>query len=243
MPQILLEGTRRQTPGYCSDVSADDSIFDLLAVTDETQYDQSFVDYMSNFDLNGFYNDSDVVCSVIDGGDKDVISNNEVGVGDDNDSSVLCSVIDDDNKDVSSGNEVGVGGDNDSDVVCIDIDDGTDDVRIDIFDDAGDVMENRFDGAGEVIIDNVDGIDSVRCDDADGIVLGDDLSDSSEAEDAGDDYVIISSDDDDGIMAISNERVVTVTFVMTFRKTTRYIHGGITNTKVTVEKGCFVHSQ
>ena len=100
---------RWQTPGYYNDVSADDNIFDLLAETDGTQYDQSFADFGPNFDLNGFDNESDFVCSVIDDGAEDVGSDNEVGVGDINDSDVVCSIIGDGAEDVSNDNEVRAG--------------------------------------------------------------------------------------------------------------------------------------
>ena len=88
-----IRGDRRQTPGYYGDVSADDSIFDLLAETDGMQYDQSFVDHVSDFDLNGFDNDPDVVYSVIDDGAEHVRSDNEVGVGDDNDFDVVITIL------------------------------------------------------------------------------------------------------------------------------------------------------
>ena len=50
------------------------------------------------------------------------------------------------------------------------------------------------------------------------------------------DDVIIVSDDDEGTVAIPNETVLLETFVVTVRKRTRFINGGVTDISVSCEK-------
>ena len=71
---------------------------------------------------------------------------------------------------------------------------------------------------------------------------GDDVHDS-DMSDTVDSNVILISDTDEQAVAIPDEKVLVQTYVITVRKRTRYINGGVIDTKVQIERDYYQHNE
>ena len=221
-------GDVRVESQYYEDISEDDSILDLLAEADVMESQESVEDFISNVELQEFSSEEEVSDEVISGGKVDAA--NSVFEGE-TEAADKCDY----SEEIYSENAENYPVDIDS-VDPVDLDSVD---PVDTNGTAGDshesVHESEYDSDKSSVSDNSEkfGDNSGFSDyDMEEISLCGDIPDNvSENDD-----VIIDSDDDEGTVAIPNKTVLLETFVVTVRKRTRFINGGVTDISVSCEK-------
>ena len=260
--ECAINATRGDQPpvsSYYEDISEDDSILDLIAEADNIPYDQNFDNSVSSFDLNGLHRDEQTQ----NAGNKidykmDSVADDDTGYNFDDYLDVSEEVtvsVDEARDDSTGGDSVSVNSEpKNAEEVAISVDEARDDSTgsdsVSVNSEPKNESSYNGDNSGEdndlsdicdeIILEDEPG-DSDFSDNDDG-QEGDD-SHGSDTSDTGDSDVILISDTDEQAVAILDETVVIQTYVITVRKRTRYINGGVMDSQVQVEREYYQHNE
>ena len=259
--KCAINATRGDQPpvsSYYEDISEDGSILDLIAEADNIPYDQYFDNCVSSFDLNGLHRDEQTknAGSKIDY-KMDSVADDDTGYNFDDYLDVAEEVaisVDEARDDSTGGGSVSVTSEpKNAEEVVISVDEALDDSN------GSDSVSVNSEPKMKVVImviilekimilvifvmilflrkqgdsDFSDNDDGQGGDDGHGI-------DTSDTEDSD---VILISDTDEQAVAILDETVLIQTYIITIKKRTRYINGGVMDAQVQVERGYYQHNE
>lgn len=210
---------------YYDDESADDTVFDLIAERDNAEYKQRYVDTIQHFD-NSVFKDHR---SVQEGNCSKNVDIAHTNVNEAANEAKFAEMIVVENADGNKGNEDMESEWDYDDEISVNAD------ELNNVAETGDISRNKDDVNSENVNsdDDLENMDpNVEFHDA---FYGDDAENTASDVD-GNDLIVISSDEDEGVLAVPDEVVITETFIMTVIRKTRFNNGGVIDSNITLDQ-------